>query len=107
MNRALDLFWRTADQRYFLDHPDRKAHIRNAYSTEMQGEFWSLGEHDRNRQRVILLRADNDGNFLPDRKVLKIPFLAFADESIEDTDAVLLPIVKQMMAEAFQREKRR
>lgn len=105
--KALALFWDKSDKGYFTDHPDRKAHIRDAYRGENAGEFWSLGPHDHDRRRILLCRCDSDGNLLPDHKVLKISFLAFADESIEDTDDVLLPIIKQTMSEAFQREKRR
>lgn len=106
-NKALALVWDQSDKNYFVSHPDRKAHIRNTYQDECKGEFWMLGEHDKDRRRIVIIRVDYEGNSLPDNKVLKIPMLAFSDESIEDSDEVLLPIVKQLMAEAFQREKRR
>lgn len=105
--KALALVFERSDKGFFIDHPDRKAHIRNAYKGEAHGEFWTLGTHDIERRRILLCRTDSDGNFLDKDQILKIPFLAFADETIEDTDAVLLPIIKQIMAEAFQREKRR
>lgn len=105
--KALALVWDQSDKNYFVSHPDRKSHIRNAYQDECKGEFWTLGPHDKDRRRILLTRADYEGNYLPDNKVLKIPFLAFADETIEDTDDILLPIIRQIMAEAFQREKRR
>ena len=85
--KALSIIWANVDKTYFQRHPQRRTHIRNAYKDEMRGEFWSLGEHDSNRRRILLCRVDNEGNFLPDNKVLKIPFLAFADETIEDDDA--------------------
>ena len=102
---ALALVWDKSDKGFFSDHPDRKAHIRNPYKGECSGEFWSLGIHDADRRRIILCRADRLGNLLPNNQVMKIPFLAFADETIEDTDTVLLPIVGLIMAEAYQREK--
>jgi hypothetical protein len=34
---------------------------------------------------------------LPDGKILKIPFLLFADENVEDDDRTLAPIVFEMM----------
>jgi hypothetical protein len=34
------------------------------------------------------------------RPLLKIPFLLFADETVEDTDEVLLPLVHQIMVDA-------
>lgn len=107
------------DQQFFADHPDRWAHIRKPrpvleknmqrsvrYVDEMRGEFWSLGEHDHRRRRVLLWRVPRNNPFYdPDQPpILKIPFLAFADESIEDTDAVLLPIIHQLMLEAAQKQ---
>lgn len=100
-----------SDAHFFADHPDRSAHIRRAFRGECEGEFWSLGDHDRGRRRIILWRVP-EGNphyaeltRLSAGKVplFKIPFLAFADESIEDDDKVLLPIVQQLMAEAAAR----
>ena len=41
---------------------------------------------------------------LPDNKLLKIPFLAFADETIEDDDDTLFPIVRDIMGDALKRE---
>jgi hypothetical protein len=35
---------------------------------------------------------------LPEGKVMKLPFLTFADESIADTDEVLRPLVAEVMA---------
>ena len=103
--RALAMLWERADGVYFKGQPDRKYHIRKAYTDECKGEFWTLGPHEKDRRRILLCRVDNEGNYLPDHKVLKIPFLAYADETIEDTDVVLEPIIKQIMAEAFQKEK--
>lgn len=108
------------DVRFFQQHPDRFARIRLPkkvlmknqqlavrYVDECEGEFWSLGEHDRKRRRIILTRADFEGNPLPDNRVLKIPFLAFADEEIADRDDVLLPLARQIMQDALEREAKR
>lgn len=110
LSRALAVFQGRSDSGFFTDHADRKAHIRRPYKGECEGEFWSLGEHDRNRRRIILWRVPDDNPMLPAdwRKtnqvpLLKIPFLAFADESIEDSDAVLMPIVHQIMTDAAAR----
>ena len=102
--RALAMLWERADGVYFREHPDRRFHIRNAYVGECAGEFWTLGEHESNRRRILLSRVDYEMKSLPDRKVLKIPFLAFADETIEDTDDVLFPIIRDIMLEALKRE---
>lgn len=105
-----------ADEQFFLAHPDRQAHIRLpkivsmidaqrrvAMVPEMQGEFWSLGEHDRKRRRVLLWRVPSDRwQLIPNhdgvtQPIMKVPFLAYSDETIEDTDEVLLPILEQIM----------
>ncbi len=69
------------------------------YVDELQGEFWSLGEHQKDRRRILLWKVPATNPFYDPRKpqILKIPMLAFADESIEDTDAVLLPIIHDIM----------
>lgn len=106
---SLSVLFDRSDTIFFNQFPDRKARMRLPYKDEMAGEFWSLGDHQRTRRRVIVWRVP-PGNPYYDpakRPLLKIPFLAFADEAIEDSDAVLLPILDQIMAEAYQREKRR
>ncbi len=98
------------DAQFFVDHPDRKTHIRAPrkvlttdvqravrYLDECELQFRSLGAHDRKRRRILLTRVDFVGDPLPDNRVFKIPFLAFADETIEDRDDVLLPIVNDIM----------
>jgi hypothetical protein len=104
-DRALAKLWERADGVYFKHHPDRFFHIRNAYNNECEGEFWTLGEHARNRRRIVLCRVNAMMEPLPDRKIMKIPFLAFSDETIEDTDDILFPIVRDIMADALKREK--
>lgn len=107
------------DAQFFAQHPSRKAHIRMPkkvlardaqramrYVDESEGEFWSLGEHVRERRRILLTRVDFHGNPLPGNRIMKIPFLAFADETIEDTDEVLLPLIKQIMEDALVRQER-
>jgi hypothetical protein len=103
------------DAQFFQQHPDRYAHIREPrmvlartsqravrYVPECQGEFWSLGDHDKNRRRILLWRVppSHPAYDVKAVKILRIPFLLFGDETIEDTDAVLLPIVHQIMSDA-------
>jgi hypothetical protein len=97
--RALARLWEQVDARWFADHPDRQSHIRDAYHDECRGEFWSLGDHDRDRRRILLWKVPKDNPFHDAKKpqVLKIPFLAFADETIEDRDDILLPILREIM----------
>ncbi len=91
------------DVGFFFDHPDRHAHIRSPFGDEMRGEFWSLGDHDKDRRRVLLWRVPQDSPYYRrDRSFLKIPFLAFSDEEISDTDEVLLPILYEMMSNAIE-----
>lgn len=98
--RALALLYERTDKGFFKQHFERKAHIRKPYQGECEGEFWTLGEHERDRRRILLCRVDGRGAFLPDGKIFKIPFLAFSDETIEDSDAILLPIIDEIMRNA-------
>lgn len=103
------------DVRFFFQHPDRRAHIRKPKMApeidsaraahmvgEMEREFRTLGAHKMERRRVILWRIPSDNpHFDPQRPgILKIPLLAFADETIEDRDDILLPIIHQLMEQA-------
>ena len=108
------------DAQFFADHPDRQARIRLprlermidqqrrvAYVEEARGEFFSLGPHDKTRRRIILWRVPADNPFYDPKKrpLLKIPFLAFADETIEDRDDVLLPIIDGIMRDAAKKQR--
>lgn len=99
--QALIVAFDNSDKNFFRQHPDRLAHIRLPFRDECAGEFFSLGDHNRTRRRILLCRADAQNRLLPDGKILKIPFLAFADESIEDRDDILLPIVREIMQGAI------
>jgi hypothetical protein len=101
------------DAQFFVDHPDRKAHIRAPRKEmvidrqraarvvdECEMEFRSLGDHDKDRRRILLTRSDHRGMPIKDGKVLKISFLLYSDETVEDTDEVLLPIIFEIMANA-------
>ncbi len=98
--RALIVAFDNSDKNFFRTHPDRKAHIRLPYHGEAAGEFWSLGDHNRARRRILLCRVDDMERPLPDGQILKIPFLCYSDETIEDRDDILLPLVRQIMADA-------
>lgn len=82
---------RDIDAQFFEAHPDRQAHIRNPVGSEYEMEFRTLGDHLASRRRILVWRVHHT------KKLMKIPFLAFADESIEDTDEVLLPILDGIM----------
>lgn len=103
--RALVVAFDNSDKAFFASHPDRQAHIRLPYQGECHGEFWQLGDHNRARRRILLWRVPSDNPAYDPVKqpVLKIPFLAFADETIEDRDNVLLPIIEKIMADQLVR----
>ena len=101
-----------ADAQFFRQHPDRQARIRLPgrelhkdqqravrYLDEQELAFRSLGPHDPRRRRIIAFRTPADHPTHPNA-VLKVPFICFADETIEDRDDVLLPILAEIMVEA-------
>lgn len=100
--KALIVAFDNSDKRFFQDHPDRKAHIRLLFQGEAAGEFFSLGDHNRARRRILLWRVPKNNPFRHrlGEPILKIPFLAFSDETIEDDDAILLPLIDQIMRDA-------
>jgi len=103
------------DEEFFTVFPDRHYRIRKPdkalvkdkqravrYLDEMELEFRSLGPHDQNRRRIIVWRVP-EGNPHYDprrRKLLAVPMLLFGDESIEDSDAILGPILHEIMTQA-------
>lgn len=99
--KALAVAFDNSDQRFFAQHPDRNAHIRLPHRDECAGEFWSLGDHNRARRRILLWRVPVDNPFYDpvNHPLMKIPFLAFADETVEDRDDILLPIIETIMSE--------
>jgi hypothetical protein len=98
----LTFFYEKSDTNFFADHPDREAHIRKAFQGENEQEFRNLGPHNYDRRRLLLWKVPEDNPYYDPRQrpLVKIPFLAFADETIEDTDAILLPILHEIMCNA-------
>jgi len=100
------------DEQFFQQHPDRQARIRLPgrelqrdrqravrYLSENELQFRSLGPHDPSRRRIIVFRTEPTHPTHPNH-LLRIPFLAYSDETIEDRDDVLLPIVSEIMQQA-------
>ena len=88
----------TGDGRFFLLHVDRRAHIRVPTSDgEFKTEFTSLGPHETGRRRVLVWRLHRMPGVTLSGALMRIPFLAFADETIEGRDDVLLPIIEEIM----------
>jgi len=106
------------DEQFFQLFPTRNYHIRKPqlemfidkqrathFADECEAEFRSLGPHKRSRRRLLLYRVPRDNpHYNPEKPpILKVPFLMFADESIEDTDEVLGPILHGIMEDARNR----
>jgi hypothetical protein len=94
------------DEAWFAEHPDRKIRIRlpgkgrAPDKTESEEEFRSLGSHARSRRRIIVATVNPVSAAYFGMKHMKIPFLLFADETVEDRDDVLLPILNEIMRNA-------
>lgn len=101
------------DAQFFQQHPDRRARIREPGGpapyrdkqravhllSESELQFRSLGPHNKDRRRILVWRSPADHPTHPNT-LLKIPFLLFADETVEDRDDVLLPIIHETMKQA-------
>ncbi len=98
--RELARLFEKSDREYFKTYRDRKTHIRKCFMGEYESEFQTLGYHERDRRRILLTRVDYERKPLPDNKVLKVPFLLFGDETVEDRDDILLPILEEIMLTA-------
>jgi hypothetical protein len=103
------------DIQFFRDHADRKARIRLPqkqthidgqravrYLDEQELAFRQLGPHDVKRRRILVYKVPADHPEYANH-LMQIPFLLFADETVEDDDKTLLPIIHQLMMEAAQR----
>lgn len=102
--KALVVAFNNSDRDFFRRNPDRHAHIRLPFRDECAGEFFSLGDHQRTRRRILLWRIPKQSPYYDavHQPMLKIPFLAFSDEDIVDNDDMLLPIIDGIMREQSQ-----
>lgn len=100
------------DEQFFLNHPERQAHIRVPrkepaiikqravrYLDESELQFRSLGAHKPEQRRIVVYRVPPTNPLFDPAKqqLLTIPILAFEGEVIPDTDEVLLPLIAQIM----------
>lgn len=87
------------DRAWFDQHPRRQTRIRAANRGERAEDFRTLGPHNIDRRRILIWRVPV-GNpmrgMLPDG-LMRIPFLAFADEEIANEDHVLMPLLHDIM----------
>lgn len=103
------------DAQFFVLHPDRYSRIRlpgkeigidrqrrTQVIDEADREFRSLGGHEKSRRRILVWRMPETHPLYDDKKavVLKIPYLLFSDETVEDRDDVLLPLIDAVMRES-------
>jgi hypothetical protein len=106
------------DVQFFQQHPDRQSRIRSPekrpyinkqrsvmYADEEEVAFRSLGSHNKDRRRILVYKLPSDNPFYDPQnpQLMKIPMLAFSDETIEDRDDVLLPIIHRIMTDASAR----
>ena len=87
------------DITWFKDHRDRNARIRVPALGEFTMEWMKLGMHHESRRRVLVWRVPKKNpmrHLVPDG-LMRIPFLPFADESIEDDDKTILAILDDLM----------
>lgn len=88
----------SGDQLFFNSHRDRKARIRKPYGVEAEDDFRSMAPHDPERRRMLVWRVPPDGP-VPGR-IIPIPLIVGFDETIEDDDAILLPMLLEIMKDA-------
>lgn len=104
--RSLQRIYDRSDELFFGGYRDRKARIRKPWTlgivSECMDEFRSLGSHDPSRRAILVWRIspDHPSYELYPNHLLKIPFLKFADETIENRDDILLPIIQKLMEAA-------
>lgn len=89
-----------ADRIFFEEHPDRKLRIREPIETEYQVEFRQFGLHELHRRRIIVSRIPAAMAKRHNVDFMRIPFLLFADETVEDRDDILAPILAEIMINA-------
>lgn len=87
------------DAIWFKQRTLRNARIRPPASGEFGQAWLMLGDHQVSRRRVLVWRvpANNPGRQLIQDGLMRIPMLQRADETIEDSDDVLLPMLDHMM----------
>lgn len=90
------------DAQFFAQWPQRLTLIRAPIGDESRAEFVSLGPHDASRRRIIIYKVPRENKISPG-KILKIPILLFSDESIENNDDILLPMIFDLMKNAANR----
>lgn len=91
---------RLADRVWFKERPTRRLRLREPVGEEYRNEFRSLGMHEEHRRRIIVSRIAAGLAKRHNVDFMRIPFLLYADETVEDTDEVLGPILAEIMGDA-------
>jgi hypothetical protein len=109
-----------ADALFFARHPMRYARIRRplmvrarnaqravGFQDENEAEFQAIDPHDRAQRRIIVWRVPADNMYYDPEKpqLIKIPYLLYVDETLADTDEVLLPIIHALMIDEAKEQK--
>lgn len=95
------------DEQFFKQHKKRQCRLRDPLPGDDLRQFEVLGDHDVSRRKILVWRVPENNPYRQLTKFLKIPFLQFADESIEDDDKHLLPLLKEIMENAAKDHKMR
>lgn len=91
---------RLADRLFFGEHRDRKLRIRKPFVGEYITEFRQFGMHEEERRRIIVSRIPAGMAKRHNVDFMRVAFLLFADETVEDRDDILRPILDEMMRDA-------
>jgi hypothetical protein len=94
---------RMADRIWFKEHPARKMRLRPPIDDEYETEFRGFGMHAKDRRRIIVFRISTGAGRRHNVDFARVAFLLFADETVEDTDEIIGPILGQLMREASER----
>ena len=91
---------------WFGQRLKRNFRIRRPADREFMQAWQLLGEHRSSRRHVIVWRVphDNPGRRVVPDGLMRIPFLAFADEAFDDSDETIGPIFHHLMADAAEKQ---
>ena len=89
-----------ADRVWFAAHSGRKLRIRPPIGDEYREIFRTFGMHEEGRRRVIVCRLPGWQMRRHNVDFARVAMLLYADETVEDTDEVLAPILDELMREA-------
>ena len=92
-----------SDRLFFSAHKDRRLRIRAPVDGEYLWEFRRFGMHQEHRRRIIVATLPKSLSKRYDIDYIRIPMLLFSDETVEDRDDILGPILNELMRDAAAR----